>query len=268
MKATQAKNTAVIEHQQLQNILLTGVIVFGGLLIFLQWRSNKKHNAINKKLEQQNKFIEQQREEIINQNKHLSRRNRELDDLNHEQDTLMSIVAHDLKSPLNRIRGMMEIMKLENGLTGDQQNYVAMIQQATHAGLDLIKDLLDVHMLQEHTIPTHATFDLSTFILQKTTAFEPSAAVKDIHLQITRVHSEEVYLDSNYLSRILDNLLSNAIKFSRKNTMVKIAAGTQDAENQIECVTFFGGVRKNIISKDFKGGEAITIFLKECRAPM
>lgn len=38
------------------------------------------------------------------------------------------------------------------------------------------------------------------------------------------------------------------------------STGTQDSENQIECVTFFGGVRKNIISKDFKGGEAITIF--------
>lgn len=228
LKATQAKNAAVIEHQKLQNILLTGVIVFGSLLIFVQWRSNKKHNAINKKLEQQNKFIEQQREEIIRQNENLSRRNRELDDLNHEQDTLMSIVAHDLKSPLNRIRGMMEIIKLEGGLTKDQQTYLAMTQEATHAGLDLIKDLLDVHMLQEHIVPTHSTFDLSAFILEKTSAFEPSAEAKDIHLQITRVHSEEVYLDPNYVSRIVDNLLSNAIKFSGKNTVVKIGAGKEN----------------------------------------
>jgi predicted membrane protein len=31
-------------------------------------------------------------------------------------------------------------------------------------------------------------------------------------------------------------------------------------ENVLDCVTVFGGVKKNIISKDFKGGEAVTIF--------
>ena len=31
-------------------------------------------------------------------------------------------------------------------------------------------------------------------------------------------------------------------------------------EDVLECVTIFGGVKKNIISKEFKGGEAITVF--------
>ncbi len=32
------------------------------------------------------------------------------------------------------------------------------------------------------------------------------------------------------------------------------------SEDVLECVTVFGGVKKNIISKDFKGGEAVTVF--------
>jgi hypothetical protein len=32
------------------------------------------------------------------------------------------------------------------------------------------------------------------------------------------------------------------------------------SEDVLECVTIFGGVKKNIISKDFKGGEAVTVF--------
>jgi predicted membrane protein len=35
------------------------------------------------------------------------------------------------------------------------------------------------------------------------------------------------------------------------------STGTEDV---LECVTVFGGVKKNIISKNFKGGEAITVF--------
>lgn len=35
---------------------------------------------------------------------------------------------------------------------------------------------------------------------------------------------------------------------------------TSANEDVLDCVTVFGGVKKNIISKDFKGGEAITFF--------
>jgi predicted membrane protein len=34
----------------------------------------------------------------------------------------------------------------------------------------------------------------------------------------------------------------------------------QSSDDLLECVTIFGGVKKNIISKDFKGGEVITFF--------
>src|SRR5690606_8380173 len=34
----------------------------------------------------------------------------------------------------------------------------------------------------------------------------------------------------------------------------------ESSENFIESVTIFGGTKKNIISKDFKGGEAVTVF--------
>jgi hypothetical protein len=35
---------------------------------------------------------------------------------------------------------------------------------------------------------------------------------------------------------------------------------TNGTEDMIDCVTVFGGLKKNIIAKDFKGGEAVTIF--------
>ena len=225
LKSNDARNAAVIQQQKLQNFILIGVALGISIILLIQWRASKRRKAINEKLEEQNKFIQAQRLEIIQQNEKLSRRNQELSDLNYEKDTLMSIVAHDLKSPLNRIKGMVEIMELEGGLTEDQRTYLEMTKAATRAGLDLIKDLLDVHMLQENTVPHFSQFDLSAFIFEKTKDFEPSAEAKKIHLNISHVESEIVYQDSGYLSRIVDNLLSNAIKFSKTNSEVKIGAG-------------------------------------------
>jgi signal transduction histidine kinase len=228
LKTDQARNDAVIQQQKLQNIILIIVVVSFSLLVLIQWRNSVKSNTINKKLEEQNQFIQRQRQEIIQQNEKLSKRNLELSDLNYEKDTLMSIVAHDLKSPLNRIRGMVEIMELEGGLTSSQKTYLQMTKEATRSGLDLIKDLLDVHMLQENTIPHFSVFELSEFIYEKVRSFEPGAEVKHIHLQISRVISEEVNTEQNYLGRIVDNLLSNAIKFSKPHSIVDISAGKEE----------------------------------------
>lgn len=225
LKVNHARNEAVILQQRLQNITLIVIIGFISILGLVQWRNSKKRREINDMLERQNQFIRSQREEIVDQNQKLFKHNRQLSDINHEKDTLMSIVAHDLKAPLNRIKGIADIMELEGGLTTDQQEYIHMTKNATQAGLDLIKDLLDVHMLEENVTPNYTTFDISAFMLEKVEAFTPIATAKQIHLHISRVESESVRLDADYLSRIADNLLSNALKFSPPNGTVEVAAG-------------------------------------------
>ena len=121
----------------------------------------------------------------------------------------MGIVAHDLKSPLNRIKGLADIMEMEGGLGPAQKTYVGMVKDATRSGLDLITDLLDVHMIEENVEPNYSEFDISAFILDKVNSFAPAAESKNIHLNIQRVESELITCDADYLHRILDNLVSN-----------------------------------------------------------
>jgi signal transduction histidine kinase len=225
-----AKNGAIIQQQKLQNIILIVIIGFISALGVLQWRNSKKRREVNEKLEEQNQFIQNQRQEIIVQNEKLHRHNNELSDLNHEKDTLMGIVAHDLKSPLNRIKGITDLMDFEGPLSSDQKSYLKMISDATQSGLDLITDLLDVHMLEENAVPNYSSFDISEFILEKTEAFKPAADAKNIHLNITRIESEHVSLDADYLSRIVDNLISNAIKFSRRDSSINVEAWRMNKE--------------------------------------
>ncbi|MGC3943232.1 MAG: ATP-binding protein [Chryseolinea sp.] len=219
---------SIIKQQRLQNIILIIVIAFISILGFIQWRNLKKRNEINQKLEHQNQFIQNQRQEIVDQNEKLSRHNHQLSDLNHEKDTLMGIVAHDLKSPLNRIKGLADIMGMEGGLSQPQSTYVGMIKDATRSGLDLITDLLDVHMIEENVEPNYSQIDISAFILDKVNSYSPAAESKSIHLNILRIESETINSDIDYLHRILDNLLSNAIKFSHRNASVDISAWKSD----------------------------------------
>jgi len=172
LKANEARNDAIISQQRLENIILIAVVTFVSALFFVQYRNSKKKKKIYEKLESQNKEIEKQRLEIVFQNEKLEKHNHELSDINHEKDTLMNIVAHDLKSPLNRIKGLTELIDMEGSLTSNQSKYLGLIQDSTRSGLDLIVDLLDVNSLEVNREPKFSLFNLKSFLDDRVNSFK------------------------------------------------------------------------------------------------
>lgn len=222
--ASHQADEATMHKQRLQNLMLVIIIVFVSILSAVHWFNSRKRRDINYKLAGKNAEIQMQREEIIRQNESLSRRNAQLSDLNHEKDMLMSIVAHDLKSPLNRIKGLTDLLEIDGMDPEEKKTYTDMIKSATQAGLDLIKDLLDVNMLEENVLPEYSSVDLRHFLGDKMASLSHAAEQKGIQINIT-APDKEVYTDADYLGRIVDNLVSNAIKFSKNNSVIEVTAG-------------------------------------------
>lgn len=228
LKANLDRDKAEIKQKQLENLLLILSMAGVTFILYLTWRNNRKRSAINKQLELQNAHIQEQRREILDQNEKLSRRNQELSEINLENETLTSIVVHDLKSPLNRIKGIYTLMIMEGGLSAKHLQLLEIINETTREGLVLIKDLLDINQNHPVTETTPVTFNLSDFLYNRLKSFETVASAKFIDIVITEVCSDPVVLDQDQLGRILDNLLSNAIKFSANHTEVKIGAGIRE----------------------------------------
>lgn len=234
LKANSARNKAIIAQQRLENVILIAVVTFVSALFFIQFRNSRRKREINEKLERQYAEIQKQQREIANQNESLEKRNHELSELNHEKDTLMNIVAHDLKSPLNRIQGLAELVTAEESLNNEQIRYLELIKDSTRAGLDLIVDLLDVNSLEVNREPHFSNFNLSSFLHERVESFGHYAAVKEIEIKLIEHHLEEISLDRAYLARIMDNLISNAIKFSPRNSLVIISAEKSNGNYVIE----------------------------------
>ncbi len=225
LKAEQAKNVAMIGKQRFQNIVLIVTVISITAIATLIWSNGRRRRLINHKLALQNSHIVTQREEIYNQNENLFKNNQVLQDLNQEKNTLMNIVAHDLKSPLNRIYGLANIMEIEGGLIPQQKEYVQLIKDATRSGLDLITDLLDVNELEEvKDMPKKEWVNVEEIIRNKIKSFQETADGKSIRIEYDNKASEKIFSDASYLGRILDNLVSNAIKFSPKNTAVYLSS--------------------------------------------
>lgn len=223
LKARQAQDESLIGQQRLQNLLLLiGSIIGTSMTVFI-WRISQKRKIINQKLEDQNLRIDQQREEIIRQNEILSRRNRELDEINDEKNTLMNIVAHDLKSPINRISGLVSILEMEGNLNINQHEYVRLVKESTRGGLALITDLLDVQAWEkQRENPVTSVFQFDEFLKAKVESFRVVAEAKRILIRVESKVDQKIVSEPNYLGRIFDNLISNAIKFSRPDSTVEV----------------------------------------------
>lgn len=228
LKVNEERNNAIIKQQRYQNIALF-IAVFSLLILgTVVWRNSRKRELANVQLAQQNAEIETQRVEILKQNEELGRQNQKLSELNHEKDTLMSIVAHDLKSPLNRIRGLVEVIRLEGGLNEEKLKLLKMIESSTQSGLDLITDLLDVHEIEENRNVLTAPVDLQDFLKSRLDNFRSVAVAKGMDIKFQGNNVGVINSDVEYLNRIFDNLISNAIKFSPKGSLILLNSGIEN----------------------------------------
>lgn len=183
-----------------------GFLFFFGFVLYRAYRQNKKNNAI------------------------LSEKNEILEDLNHEKDMLMNIVAHDLQSPLNKVRGLSDLLNLTGELDEEQEDYVNKIRAISEEGSKLIRDLLDINAVEGKNSQLELMeFDAVELIREVLLSFEIPANEKQIQLQYA-ANGNQIMLksDRTFIARILDNLLSNALKFSepgKKITVESMTAG-------------------------------------------
>jgi signal transduction histidine kinase len=193
---------ALIEqHQKSQAILFASIILFIVLVAILMWLYLRKLKLISAQLGRKNEMLLQ---------------------LNQEKDALMSVVAHDLKSPLNKIQGLSNLLKLDGELSKNQAYYVQMIDRVVRDGTSFISDLLSVHAFEMESLPEISEFDASEIVREKTNGSYGIAFNKKIKLHL---HLQPVTIssDKEYLARITDNLVSNAIKFSPEQSEVTVS---------------------------------------------
>ncbi len=143
-------------------------------------------------------------------------------------------VAHDLRTPLTRVRAALNAL----GHEPDDTAKVTMgIRQAT-ADLDLVLErftaLLRISELEAgRRRAGFRKLDLAALVAQVAELYEPLAEDRDVRLSVeTRPLSVEG--DDKLLFEALSNLIDNAIKFGRPGGRVSIAMIAGEAGNGIE----------------------------------
>ncbi|MEQ9415009.1 MAG: ATP-binding protein, partial [Cyclobacteriaceae bacterium] len=209
LKALEQRNEATIKFQQVINFGAMLVIALVLFFSYFLWQSMRARKRVNRKLSDQNQ---------------------QLVTLNEEKDALMSVVAHDLKTPLSNIKSILSVLPGFGTLTPKQLEFTGLINASSMQGLNLIEELLDAHELESQRKPNIIQFQIGELLQERTNYFQSVAKAKGINVLLDVKENALVSMDKAWLGRVVDNLMSNAIKFSTSNKAVKISTGKSGKE--------------------------------------
>ena len=173
---------------------------------------------------------------------------KQIEALNHEKQQLISLVSHDLRSPLNRAFALSELLLMDQeGLTEFQKDYLEKMRLVIADGLAMMRNLVDYRNLEFRSIDIMPErINVREFLDRLIREFQPIADKKEITIQTTHVDPDLIIIsDKQCLDRILNNLLSNAFKFSKPGKKVLVrTAKKSDQAIQVEIEDEIGGFSK------------------------
>jgi signal transduction histidine kinase len=190
-------------------------------------QSDYLHEA-NETITQMHRDLEKQKNEIL-------QKNQELLNLNNEKNNLIGIVAHDLKSPLNQIRGLLSIMKLTTeNLNEEALSYIDMMEASSGRLSDMIAKILDVEAIESQKLNlVIEPVCVSETLRDLAQRYRMAAEKKAITIQALFQESVIARVDRGYAEQVFENLLSNAIKFSPSDRNVFINLSLE--KNKVIC---------------------------------
>ncbi len=160
-------------------------------------------------------------------------REKEIDRLKTE---LVSMVAHELRSPLTCISGFTELL-LDNSVTQEQsEEYASIILKESNRLNDLINKFLDISKIESGKSQLHRSPVDMKMLVEKVLDFNSQLADrKQIEVKFeSPPEVTTIELDRDMIEQAILNLFSNAVKYSPDNATVFVRLIENEEDMTIE----------------------------------
>jgi signal transduction histidine kinase len=131
------------------------------------------------------------------------------------KDDFIATVSHELRTPLTSIRGYLELIGADAGLSEQGRGFLDVVDRNSERLQCLVADLLFVAQVDaDEYVLKIDLFCPQELVDQAVAAARPFAEAQQITLCAVADDVREVAGDRARLAQLLDNLISNALKFT------------------------------------------------------
>ncbi len=166
---------------------------------------------------------------------------------------VVSMVAHELRSPLTSIAGFSELL-LDEEISQEQSNdYAEIILKESKRLGDLINKFLDISRIESGKSQIQKTsVDMRDVIRSIMSMNKYLAESKGIEVDIDVPNDiSEVFVDREMMGEVILNLYSNAIKYCPDGKKVTITIEDNNEQQIIKVIDQGYGIPKNSLDKIF-----------------
>lgn len=237
----------------LMALALAGV-VFG----IMWWRSERirrQKRRLEIMIKEAKRDLEEKNKELEEKKRELEEQARYLEQLNATKDRFFSILAHDIKGPLNSLTAFLDIMSnhLDEMSKEDIQFMSSSLNRSVKNLYQLLENVLSWSRSQMGVIEYNfEELPLKNVIKENLQLLQMTAANKGIELHDEVPSDVVVYADRPSLNTIVRNLLSNALKFTNEGGSVSVGAFVDGQKATVYVRDTGVGMPKEIQERLFK----------------
>jgi heavy metal sensor kinase len=136
-------------------------------------------------------------------------------------------IAHDLKSPITRIRGISEVSLTTGASEKEYENMAASTVEECDRLLDMINTMLVISKTEAGVNKLDAKeLDIGTVVRDACELFRSPAEDKDLRLVCDVSDNFSISGDNRLIQRMIANLLDNAIKYTPAGGSIEVTVNT------------------------------------------
>lgn len=221
MELLQAKN----QHERSVGYLLVfSLLICGFLVAYLYRKTQIEHN----------------------QNKQLAR-------LNQTKDKILSIISHDVRSPIQALQNIIALFEQGIATKEDVQTVTKQVSASVQSMAQGLDNLFYWAQSQQQDLKSFPeSFNLTELVITIVDLFREKLTKKEITVEHNLREPVFIYADILHTRLIVSNVLVNAIKFSPVKAVIKINFTFDNAGNGVLSIADSGkGIPEEDIAKIF-----------------
>lgn len=221
------------EPKRVLDIVITfingkGNFIFGKIMIL---HDVTKKEETEKELIDSNLKLKSKQQELIKIKEELEKTNKKLIEVNKLKSEFVSIVSHDLGTPITVMQGNLELLTDETlGILNDKQKRALRLLFRNIEQLNFLrKDTLDLSQmdlgimnLEKSNISIYYLIEMSISDLRGLANAKNQRIILNIPRKLI------VYCDKNRIKQVIDNYISNAIKYTPDGGEITIIAKEEE----------------------------------------